>query len=64
MADFKTSLTRGEEMFLLTVAVVSAIACATSFYVGYHSNTVIASTQQEDDDAPRVPLAAGPRKYQ
>jgi hypothetical protein len=58
------NLSRREGILLLTVAVVSALACATSFYVGYQSKVVVVSTQREDDDGHRTPLPPGPRKYQ
>jgi hypothetical protein len=64
MAEFKTNLSRREGMFLLAIAVVSAVACATSFYVGYQFNAVVASTEQQEDDGPRAPLPSAPRKYQ
>jgi hypothetical protein len=64
MTEFKTNLGRREGIVLLTIAVVSALACATSLYVGYQSKAVVVSTQQEDDDGHRTPLPSGPRKYQ
>jgi hypothetical protein len=63
MAEFKTNLSHREGIFLLAIAVVSALACATSLYIGYQRNAVVVSTQQEDDE-PRAPLPSGPRKYQ
>ncbi len=52
MADFKTNLSRREGILLLTIAVLSALACATSFYVGYQSNAVVLSAQQDVDGHP------------
>ena len=56
MAEFKTNLSRREGILLLTIAVLSALACATSFYVGYQSNAVVLSAQQGEAVLQEAPV--------
>ena len=55
-------LRRHDTAFLIAVAVLSILASMTSFYVGQRQNTAVMATTE--DGGPRVPLPAGPRKYQ
>jgi hypothetical protein len=52
-----------DSLFLIVIAVVSLICGAVSFYAwrAEHNPSLTASAE---DDAPRAPLPAGPRKYQ
>jgi hypothetical protein len=52
-----------DSLFLIAIAVVSLVCGAVSFYAwrAEHNPSLTASME---DDAPRVPLPAGPRKYQ
>ncbi len=54
-----------DSFFLLTVGIISLICGVVSFYAWQtlHSPAVSATASAEDD-APRMPLPAGPRKYQ
>ena len=51
-----------DSMFLIAIAAVALVCGAVSLYAwrAEQAPSVTAST----DDAPRVPLPAGPRKYQ
>ena len=52
-----------DSLFLVVIAVVSLICGVVSFYAwrAEHNPSLTASAE---DDAPRLPLPAGPRKYQ
>ena len=52
-----------DSLFLVVIAVVSLICGAVSFLAwrAEHNPSLTASIE---DDVPRVPLPAGPRKYQ
>jgi hypothetical protein len=62
MDVYRPPLRRSDTIFLIVVAAVSFAASALSLYVGHQQKTAIVATAEED--APRVPLPAGPRKYQ
>ena len=51
--------------FLLAVGVISLVCGAVSFYA-WHTQRAFTenTTASAEDDAPRAPLPAGPRKYQ
>jgi hypothetical protein len=52
-----------DSLFLVAIAVVSLVCGAVSFYAwrAAHNPSLSASIE---DEAPSVPLPAGPRKYQ
>jgi hypothetical protein len=52
-----------DSLFLIAIAVVSLVCGAVSFYA-WHAEHNPSLTASIEDDAPRVPLPAGPRKYQ
>jgi len=52
-----------DSLFLIVIAVVSLICGAVSFYA-WHAERNPSLTASIEDDAPRAPLPAGPRKYQ
>ena len=60
--DVRSQLRRRDTIFLIVVAAVSFAASALSFYVGHQQKAAIVATAE--GDAPRVPVPAGPRKYQ
>lgn len=62
MSVQRVSLRRHEGIFLISIACLALLASAVAGYVGYHHANVAAA--EEDDDALRIPLPAGPRKYQ
>jgi hypothetical protein len=57
-------LGRREGLLLATIGVLALLASAVSFYAGYRTTTPVVATTAIDDDGPRIPLPAGPRKYQ
>jgi hypothetical protein len=52
-----------DSLFLVAIAMVSLVCGIVSFYAwrAEHNPSLTASVE---DEAPRVPLPAGPRKYQ
>jgi hypothetical protein len=52
-----------DSLFLIAIAVVSLICGAVSFYV-WRAEHIPSLTASAEDEAPRLPLPAGPRKYQ
>jgi len=54
-----------DTVFLLTVGLISLVCGVVSFYVWQTQRDFAANaTASAEDDAPRAPLPAGPRKYQ
>jgi hypothetical protein len=53
---------RSDTIFLVVVGILSLIASAVTFHIGRQQNAAIISAA-DDEDAPRTPLPAGPRKY-
>ena len=50
--------------FLLVIGVISLVCGAVSFYAWQTQHDFTTSaTASAEDDAPRAPLPAGPRKY-
>lgn len=61
----KGGLPPGEAKLLAVIAVVAALASALSFYVANKSAALpVTMTAEDEEDRPRIPLPAGPRKYQ
>jgi hypothetical protein len=57
------------EMFLIVVAALSLVGATAALVVQYtapvtRSATTATTATIEQDEAPRVPLPAGPRKFQ
>jgi hypothetical protein len=52
-----------DSLFLVVIAVVSLICGVVSFYA-WRAEHNPALTASAEDEAPRLPLPAGPRKYQ
>ncbi len=59
-------LRRNEGIFLICVTLLTLLASSYAGYLGYQRNTALAAIEydDDDDDRSRVPLPAGPRKYQ
>ena len=53
---------RSDTIFLVVVGILSLIASAVTFHIGRQQNAAIIAAG-DDEDAPRTPLPAGPRKY-
>jgi hypothetical protein len=54
-----------DTVFLLAVGVISLVCGAVSFYAWQTQHGLaVSATASAEDDAPRAPLPAGPRKYQ
>ena len=54
-----------DSFFLLTVGIISLICGVVSFYAWQTQHgPAVSTTASAEDDAPRMPLPAGPRKYQ
>ena len=53
---------RSDTIFLVVVGILSLIASAVTFHIGRQQNAAIIAAG-DDEDAPRIPLPAGPRKY-
>lgn len=58
-----TQYSSRDSLFLFAIAAVSLVCGAVSFYA-WRAEQTPALTASMADDAPRVPLPAGPRKYQ
>ena len=52
-----------DSLFLVVIAVVSLVCGAVSFYA-WRAEYSPSLTASMEDDTPRVPLPAGPWKYQ
>jgi hypothetical protein len=57
------SLKRWEAVFVVVVGLTAMLASAAALYVARHNMPVVAAAEG-DDERPRFPLPAGPRKYQ
>jgi len=54
-----------DTVFLLAVGVISLVCGVVSFYAWQAQHVLaVGATASTEDDAPRTPLPAGPRKYQ
>jgi hypothetical protein len=54
-----------DTVFLLTVGIISLVCGVVSFYAWQtQRDFAVNATASAEDDAPRAPLPAGPRKYQ
>lgn len=58
------SLRRRDSVALVVIGVLALAASAASFVAGQMSVSPPQVAIADEDDAPRVPLPAGPRKYQ
>jgi hypothetical protein len=58
-----THYTSRDSLFLVAIAVVSLL-CGTVSFCAWRAEHNPALTASAEDDVPRVPLPAGPRKYQ
>jgi hypothetical protein len=53
-----------DTVFLLAVGLISLVCGAVSFYAWQtQRGPAVSTTASAEDDAPRMPLPAGPRKY-
>jgi hypothetical protein len=58
----RKELRRGDTAFLVAIAVFAMFAVIGAFFVGHRQTSEVIGTTE--DDGARVPLPAGPRKYQ
>ena len=54
---------RSDAIFLVVVGTLSLLASAMTFRIGRQQNAATIAAAAEDEDTPRTPLPAGPRKY-
>jgi hypothetical protein len=60
----RAPLRRRDGIALVVIGVLALVASAASFVAGQMSISPPQVAATDADDAPRVPLPAGPRKYQ
>jgi len=53
---------RSDAIFLVVVGTLSLLASAMTFHIGRQQNAASIAAA-DDEDTPRTPLPAGPRKY-
>ena len=58
----KGQICRSDTIFLIVIGLVALGASAGMFYLGKIQDQAVAA-KTDDEDRPRFPLPAGPRKY-